>query len=224
MTTQFSFKDLTAKIPSLKHLIHWLARSLANSLSHSIRTSIICQQNAIADNRPRSPLRHFSSHIPKSVASFSAKRLLSRVHLQKVRSEVGCIHLMLPPVCLSPRYVKASLIRSISSAGMKLKMFLVYIEPSTMRIGEAGFEQLANVVSFRASDFVPLTQCSLEKCIFLPQGDVVQNATYGEKIEISMLCFSSNSLLTLHCINVLKRQNIDFLPVAILARDVCRCI
>ena len=27
-----------------------------------------------------------------------------------------------------------------------------------MRIGEAGFEQLANVVSFRAPDFVPLTQ------------------------------------------------------------------
>ena len=44
-----------------------------------------------------------------------------------------------------------------------------------MRIGEAGFEQLANVVSFRAPDFVPLTQFSLENCIFLPQGDVVQN-------------------------------------------------
>ena len=35
-----------------------------------------------------------------------------------------------------------------------------------MRIGEAGFEQLANMVSFRAPDFVPLTQFSLEKCIF----------------------------------------------------------
>ena len=63
---------------------------------------------------------------------------------------------------------------------MKLRMFLVYTEPSTMRIG-AGFGQLANVVSFRAPDFVPLTQFSLEKCIFLPQGDVVQNVTYGEK-------------------------------------------
>ena len=41
-----------------------------------------------------------------------------------------------------------------------------------MRIGEAGFEQLANVVSFRAPDFVPLTQFSLEKCIFLPQEDL----------------------------------------------------
>ena len=59
-------------------------------------------------------------------------------------------------------------------------MFLVYTEPSTMRIGEAGFEQLANVVSFCAPDFVPLTQFSLEKCIFLPQGDVVQKVTYGE--------------------------------------------
>ena len=43
------------------------------------------------------------------------------------------------PVCLSPRYVTASLILSITSAGMKLRMFLVYTEPSTMRIGEAGF-------------------------------------------------------------------------------------
>ena len=166
MTTQFSFKDLTAKIPSLTHLIHWLAGWLANSLSHSIRTSIICQQNTIADNRLRSPLYHFSSHIPKSVASFSAKRLLSRVHLKKVRSEVGCIHLMLPPVCLSPRYVKPSLICSISFAGMKLRMFLVYTEPSTMRIGEAGFEQLVNVVSFRARDFVPLTQFFPRKNVF----------------------------------------------------------
>ena len=55
-------------------------------------------------------------------------------------------------MCLSPRYVKTSLISSISSAGMKLTMFLVYTEPSTMRIGEAGFEQLANMVSL-----VPLT-------------------------------------------------------------------
>ena len=50
-----------------------------------------------------------------------------------------------------------------------------------MRIGEAGFEQLANMVSFHAPDFVPLTQFSLEKCIFLSQGDVVQNVTYAEK-------------------------------------------
>ena len=84
-------------------------------------------------------------------------------------------------MCLSPRYVKASLIWSISSAGMKLRMFLVYSEPFTVRIGEAGFEQLANMISFRAPDFVPLTQFSLEKCIFLPHGDVVQNVTYAEK-------------------------------------------
>ena len=52
------------------------------------------------------------------------------------------------PVCLSPRHVKAILIWSISSADMKLRMFLVYTEPSTMRIGDAGFEQLANMISF----------------------------------------------------------------------------
>ena len=154
MTTQFSFKDLTAKIPSLIHLIHQLAGWLANSLSHSIHTSIISQQNAVADNSLKSLLHHFSCHIPKSVASFSAKQLLSRVHLQKVRYEVCCIHLMLPQVCLSPQYVKTSLIWSISSAGMKLRMFLVYTETSTMRIGEAGFEQLANVVSFRVDDTI----------------------------------------------------------------------
>ena len=62
-----------------------------------------------------------------------------------------------------------------------LRMFLVYTETSTMRIGEAGFEQLANMVSIRAPDFVPLTQQSLEKCIFLPQGNVVPNVTNAEK-------------------------------------------
>ena len=164
-------------------------------------------KNAIADNRLRSPLHHLSSHIPKPVASFSTKRLLFRVHLQEVRSEVGCIHLMLPPVCLSPRYVKASLIWLISSAGMKLRMFLVYTEPSTMRIGEAGFEQLANVVSFRAPDFMPLTQFSLEKCIFSATGRCCSKRYLWRKIEISMLYFSPNSLLTLYRINVLKKAN-----------------
>ena len=111
------------------------------------------------------------------------------------------------PVYLSLRYVKASLIWSISSAGMKLRMFLVYTESSTMRIGEAGFEQLANMVSFRALDFVPLTQFSLEKCIFLLQRDVVQNVTLiCRKIEISLFYFSPNSLLTRHRINVLKKE------------------
>ena len=36
------------------------------------------------------------------------------------------------------------------------------------------------MVSFRAPEFVPLTQFSFEKCIFLPQGDAVQNVTYAE--------------------------------------------
>ena len=110
MTTQFTIKDLTAKIPSLTHLNYWLAGSLANSRSHSIRTSTICQQNVIADNRLRRPLHHFSSDMPKSVASFSAKRLLSRVHLQKIRPRVGCIHLSDATLSvLSPQYVKAIL-------------------------------------------------------------------------------------------------------------------
>ena len=40
------------------------------------------------------------------------------------------------------------------SAGMKQREFLVYTEPSTMRIGEAGFEQLANVISFRVANAI----------------------------------------------------------------------
>ena len=94
---------------------------------------------------------------------------------------------------------------------MKLRIFLVYTESSTMRIGEAGFEQLANVVSFRVADtFFPR-----KKCIFLPRGDVVKTLLMT-KIEISMLYFTPNSLHTLQRINVLKKQNINFLPVAIL--------
>ena len=37
---------------------------------------------------------------------------------------------------------------------MKQRMILVYTEPSEMRIGEAGIEQLANMVSFRAPDTI----------------------------------------------------------------------
>ena len=36
----------------------------------------------------------------------------------------------------------------------KQRMVLVYTEPSTIRIGEAGFEQLANVFSFRVPNAV----------------------------------------------------------------------
>ena len=40
------------------------------------------------------------------------------------------------------------------SADMKQRLFLVYTEPFTMRIGEAGFEQFANVISFRVPDAI----------------------------------------------------------------------
>ena len=80
---------------------------------------------------------------------------------------------------------------------MKLRMFLVYTEPSTMRIGEAGFEQLANMVSFRAPDFVPLYLSATGRCC--------SKRYFCRKIEISMLYFSPNSLLTLHRTNVLKK-------------------
>ena len=87
---------------------------------------------------------------------------------------------------------------------MKLRMFLVYTEPSTMRIGEAEFKQLSNMVSFRAPFFVPDTVFP-RKIYFSATGRCCSKGYLCRKIEISMLYFSPNSLLTLHCINVLKR-------------------
>ena len=40
------------------------------------------------------------------------------------------------------------------SAGMEQRVFLVYTEPSTMRIGELGFEQFSNVLSFLVADAI----------------------------------------------------------------------
>ena len=58
----------------------------------------------------------------------------------------------------------------------------VYTEPSTMRIGEAGFEQLANVVSFRVADTsFPRKKKKKKNMNLLPWEDVAQNVTYGEK-------------------------------------------
>ena len=60
------------------------------------------------------------------------------------------------------------------------------------------------MVSFRAPDFLPLTQFSLEKCIFLPQGDVVQNVTMPKNRDKYAL-FLPKLLVTLYHINVLKK-------------------
>ena len=115
----------------------------------------------------RSPLHQFSSHFPKSVVAFWTKQLFSRLHPSKVHSEIRCIHMVLPRECLSPRRMKVSLIWSMPSAGMKQRVFLVYTEPSTMRIGEAGFEQFSNFISFSCR------WCNIpsEKVFFLPRGD-----------------------------------------------------
>ena len=59
---------------------------------------------------PRGPLHHFLSHMTKSVASFFTKASLSRVHPPKTHNEVGCIHTMLPQVCLRKKSVKTCLI------------------------------------------------------------------------------------------------------------------
>ena len=64
-----------------------------------------------------------------------------------------------------------------------------------MRIGEAGFEQLAKVVNCRVADTIFPRK---KKCIFLPREDVVQNVTYGEKCRQE--CFTSPQTLCSHFI------------------------
>ena len=108
------------------------------------------------------------------------------------------------PVYLSPRYVKASLIWSIFSAGMTLIMFLVYTEPSTMRIGEAGFEQLANMFSFSCPWFRAPDKNFPRKMYFSATERCCSKRYLCRKIGISMLHFSSDCLLT-HRINVLTK-------------------
>ena len=58
---------------------------------------------------------------------------------------------------------------------LKIKTIIIII--IIMRISEAGFEQLANVISFHVAD----TIFPRKKMFFLPQGDDVRNMTYGEK-------------------------------------------
>ena len=105
--------------------------------------------------------------------------------------------MVLPRVCLSPGHVKACLILSMLSARMKQRVFLVYTKPFTMRIGEAVFEQLANVISFPAVDAL-----FPRRIIFSDMGRCLLNRYLWRKIEIDMLYFSSNSLLALYPINV----------------------
>ena len=83
---------------------------------------------------------------------------------------------------------------------MKPRMFLVCTEPSTMRIGEAGFEQLANVVSFHAPDTI-----FPQKMYFFCHREMLFKTLLMAKIEISMFYFPINSLPTLSRINVLKK-------------------
>ena len=59
---------------------------------------------------------------------------------------------------------------------------------------------------------------------FLPRGDVIQNVTYGKKNRDKYALFVPKLFAHTSSLNVLKKRNIDFLSVAILARDVCRCI
>ena len=96
----------------------------------------------------------FSKTAPKSGAS-TKSTLRSRLHPSDATSSV-----FKPSVC------ESQFDWSIASAGMKLRMFLEYTEPATMRIGEAGFEQLANVVSFRTLISCPWHNFPLKNVFF----------------------------------------------------------
>ena len=112
---------------------------------------------------------------------------------------------MLPQVCLSPWYVKASLIWSTASSAMKPRMFLVYTEPSTTRISEAGFEQ------FRISKCYQF----LSGWCNIPSKNIV-SFCHGEMLFKTLLLAKNRDKYTCP----LKKQNIDFIPVAILERRV----
>ena len=127
---------------------------------------------------------------------------------------------MLPPVCLSPRNVKGSLICSISSAGMKLKNVSGIYRTFHNEDRWSTIQTITKRCQFSCRWY----NFPSKKCNFLPRGEISLETLLMAKKGISMLYFSPNSLLTLHRIDVWKKQNIDFLPVAILARDVCRCI
>ena len=75
--------------------------------------------------------------------------------------------------CTTPGVVKSSacegefnLINAFCC--LKQRVFLVYTEPSTVRIGEAEFEQFSNIISFRVADAI-----FPRRMYFLPRGDVV---------------------------------------------------
>ena len=127
--------------------------------------------------------------------------------------------MVLPRVCLSPRHVKVSLIWSMPSACMKQRVFLVYTEPSTMRIGEAGFEQFINVISFRATDAI-FPRIMYIFCHRELSFKTFLTAKNRDEYVLFLLKLSVQTSSYLG----LKKQNIVFLPVAIIAHDVYRCI
>ena len=104
------------------------------------------------------------------------------------------------------------------SAGMKQRVFLVYIELSTMRIGEAGFKQLANVISFRVTDAV-----FHRRMYFACRGEMLVKSLLMAKNRDRYALFLPK--LSAHTLSYqrLKKHNIVFLPVAIMTCDVCHC-
>ena len=99
------------------------------------------------------------------------------------------------------------------SAGMKQRVFLVYTEHSTIRIGEAGFKQLANVVSFRVADAIFPRRMYIF-CHGEMSFKIVLTAKYKGKYALFLPKLSTH----------ISSKNIAFLPVAIMTREVYRCI
>ena len=78
---------------------------------------------------------------------------------------------------------------------------MVYTEPFTIRIGEAEFQQLANVVSFCAADTI-----FPRKIYFSAKGRCCSKRYLRRKIDIRMLYFCPNSLLSFYRINVIESK------------------
>ena len=86
---------------------------------------------------------------------------------------------MLPPVCLSPRNVKGSLICSLSSGGMKLKN----VSGIYRTFQNEDRWNTIQTITKRCQFSCRWYNFPSKRCNFLPRGDIVRNVTYGEKMD-----------------------------------------
>ena len=142
-------------------------------------------------------MHQFPSHIPKSVVLFEQNSSL-----------VGCIHQKYLPKSVASIWYYPGVFKSSACEGefnlintfcwYETRVFLVYTEASTMRIGEAGFEQFSKVISFRVTDAIFPRRMYFSSAT----GRCLVSHYLWRKIEIGMFYFSPNSLLTFYPTNV----------------------